>query len=57
MDTGTKYDESSIGRVSTAVFRHVTAAVFRHVTAAVFHHVSARSRLGRVLKRINLLFN
>jgi len=38
--TGTKEDESSTGRVWTAGF----------------HHVTARSRLARILKRINRLF-
>ena len=38
--TGTKKDESSIGRV----------------WAAGFHHVPARSRLARVLKLMNRLF-
>jgi len=37
---GTKEDESSTGRV----------------WAVGFHHVTARSRLARVLKLINLLF-
>jgi hypothetical protein len=40
VDTGTKEDESSIGSV----------------WAAGFHHVTARSRLARVLKRMNLSF-
>ena len=40
--TGTKEDESSTGRI----------------WAAGFHHVMVRSRLGRVLKLMNLyLFN
>jgi len=38
--TGTKEDESSTGRVRNAGF----------------HHVTARSRLARVFKRMNLLF-
>jgi hypothetical protein len=38
--TGTKEDESSTV----------------HVWAAGFHHVTARSRLARVLKLMNLLF-
>jgi hypothetical protein len=38
--TGAKADESSTGRV----------------WAAGFHHVSARSRVARVLKRMNRLF-
>jgi len=40
VSTGTKLDESSNGRVWTAGF----------------HHVTARSRLARVLKRMNRLF-
>jgi hypothetical protein len=40
VDTGTKEDESSTGRV----------------WAAGFHHVTARSRLERVLKIMNHLF-
>ena len=39
--TGTKEDESSTGRV----------------WATGFHHVTARSRLARVLKITNCLFN
>jgi hypothetical protein len=38
--TGTKEDESSTGRV----------------WAAVFHHVTARSRLARFLKLMNIYF-
>jgi hypothetical protein len=40
VSTGTKEDESSTGRV----------------WAAGFHHVTARSRLTRVLKLMNLYF-
>jgi hypothetical protein len=40
MGTGTKEDESSIGRV----------------WAAGFHHITARYRLARVLKLMNRLF-
>jgi len=40
MGTGTKEDESSIGRV----------------WAAGFHHVTAHSRLARILKLMNHLF-
>ena len=40
MGTGTKEDESSIGRC----------------WAAGFHHVTARSRLARVLKIMSRLF-
>jgi hypothetical protein len=41
LSTGAKEDESSTGRV----------------WAAGFHHVTARSRLARVLKLMNCLFN